>query len=108
MTTLHESPLQNANAPRSFEERRLCLATTANRSGLLTGLSQLTGVLKKMWITNRLRTVTYAQSRMGAVVRIRSGLSLSYAMAGTFISRIEPPRAATRAFGQRQLAGLEI
>ena len=67
----------------------------------------------------RTRTHTYKSCRTSTqthqsrqpirvVGYIKSELSLLYAMASSFNSRIKTARAPTRGIGQRQLAGLKI
>ena len=108
MTTLHESPLLNANAPRSCEERSLCLATTASRPGTMGELSELTE--RDATYVKEVATRYSASRDTSGKVIIRSGLSFNYAMAGlSFRTTIETTRVSARAaFGQRELAGLAI
>ncbi len=107
MTTLHESPLLNANAPRSCEERPLALNNLAEQweIGELLELTERDATYVES-LESQYNTARHPCGK----VSIRSGLSLLYAMAGlSFWIPIWRTRFGERAaFGQRELAGLAI
>lgn len=89
MTFRHNPPLLNANAPRSCEERLLCLATMASRPGAQRELSKFEvspRIIHRRGATyiNKVATRQNTSRHPSGKVSIRSGLSANYPMAWPF------------------------
>ena len=88
MKILHDIPLLNICGPATSRRLNTLIMVDLSRLGLRAKMS--------------------VRATSTRAVNIRSKLSQLYAIAISFISRIETSRAPTRGIGQVRLAGLDI